>query len=287
MSFLKITNPQQRDTLVNEFLATRRNIQDSNLAQRMGETQAKRSVSKLFKPVVESQEKIVKELVPIKEGIQTISTAAQQYPMTPAPLPALEGPSYGDEMIGPVAAEYLKKFASRRKDVDRTFGIYNKDNDFFIGDKRVGVVDDSLMVGEEEYEGTRGLWELLIMNQPNVNLYTQEDYDAYAKIMVTTNALRKGNDANNTIPKANRGWKWKNIMKDIWDEKDQFLGRGLGTTVVLPSDPNALLKRLALLLASKKAGNTGVRNELVSICDELKRQKVIDVNSYKKLMSQL
>ena len=53
---------------------------------------------------------------------------------------------------------------------------------------------------------------------------------------------------------------------------------------VIPSDPKALIKRLDLLLASKQAGNTGVRNELVSICDELLRQDVIDKETYKKLM---
>ena len=48
--------------------------------------------------------------------------------------------------------------------------------------------------------------------------------------------------------------------------------------VVIPSDPNALLERLDLLLASQNAGHTGVVNELVSICDELKRQKVINAD---------
>ena len=48
---------------------------------------------------------------------------------------------------------------------------------------------------------------------------------------------------------------------------------------------NALLERLDLLLASQKAGHTGVRNELVSICDELKRQGVLNSMSYKNLIS--
>ena len=55
--------------------------------------------------------------------------------------------------------------------------------------------------------------------------------------------------------------------------------------VVIPSDPNALLERLDLLLANQNAGHTGVVNELVSICDELKRQKVINADEYKKLNS--
>ena len=61
-------------------------------------------------------------------------------------------------------------------------------------------------------------------------------------------------------------------------------GEGIGV-VVIPSDPNALLERLDLLLSSQEAGRTGVGNELVSICDELKRQGVLDTKTYKTLNS--
>ena len=70
----------------------------------------------------------------------------------------------------------------------------------------------------------------------------------------------------------------------IWKDRSQHEGQGIGTTVVIPSDPDPLLDRLDILLASKAAGNTGVRNEIVSICDELLRQKVFSRNHYKKLM---
>ena len=59
------------------------------------------------------------------------------------------------------------------------------------------------------------------------------------------------------------------------------------STIVIPSDPDALTERLELLLASKAAGNTGVRNELVSICDELPRQKMMSKKQYKKLMTHI
>ena len=67
-------------------------------------------------------------------------------------------------------------------------------------------------------------------------------------------------------------------MKNMGEK--EYEGKGV---VVIPSDPNALLERLDLLLASQEAGHTGVRNELVSICDELKRQDVLDTKAYKKL----
>ena len=55
--------------------------------------------------------------------------------------------------------------------------------------------------------------------------------------------------------------------------------------VIMSSDPNALLERLDLLLSSQKAGHTGVGNELVSICDELKRQGILDTIAYEKINS--
>ena len=53
--------------------------------------------------------------------------------------------------------------------------------------------------------------------------------------------------------------------------------------IYLPSDPDALFERLELLLASKQAGNTGLRNESVAICDELKRLGKLTDDEYKDL----
>ena len=69
------------------------------------------------------------------------------------------------------------------------------------------------------------------------------------------------------------------------DAESEFVeGNGVSTqTIILPSDPNALFEKLDLLLASKKAGNTGVQNEITAIIDELLRQGEIDTERYKKL----
>ena len=136
------------------------------------------------------------------------------------------------------------------------------------------------MLEDEEYEGTPGLWELIVSKKPEN--FTSEDYGNYAKLMVKSNALRAGNKPESNKPKSSRSYKWKNILKDIWDNKEHYTGSGL---TVIPRDPNALLERLDLLLASQAAGHTGVGNELTSICDELKRQGVIDTNAYKKINS--
>ena len=86
--------------------------------------------------------------------------------------------------------------------------------------------------------------------------------------MHLTHALRRNNDESETKPKANKSWKWKHILKPIWDEKDLYTGNDITPsipTIILPCDLIALVDRLDILMASKAAGSTGVRSELVSV----------------------
>ena len=136
------------------------------------------------------------------------------------------------------------------------------------------------MVEGEEYEGTPDLWELIVSK--NQTDYTDDDYDNYARLMLKTNTLHRNNNPDSNYPKSSKGQKWKRILKTIWDNREGYEGSGV---IVIPSNPNALLERLDLLLTSQEAGHTGVRNELVSICDELKRQGVLDTKAYQKLNS--
>ena len=72
----------------------------------------------------------------------------------------------------------------------------------------------------------------------------------------------------------------------IWEQKDLYTADGI-PTIILPSDPNALLEWFDLLMASKAAGNTETRNELVTIYDELLRQDVFDKYINKQIMLKL
>ena len=69
-----------------------------------------------------------------------------------------------------------------------------------------------------------------------------------------------------------------------------YAGNGITPSVptsILPCYPIVLIERLDISMASKVTGNTGVRNELVSVCDELLRQNLIDKHKYKIIMLQL
>ena len=145
----------------------------------------------------------------------------------------------------------------------------DKDGKFYIGSKEAKIKENNIIVGDKEYAGTRGLWELIVATNPDDKIYTNGDYDNYAEIMHSTNALRRSNDESETKPKAKKSWKWKHILKPIWDEKDMYTGNGLTPSVpaiILPCDPIALVERSDILMASKAAGNTGVRYQFAMNC---------------------
>ena len=109
---------------------------------------------------------------------------------------------------------------------DKTFGLRDKDGKFYIGNKEAKIKENNIIVGDKEYAGKPELWELIVARSSDDTIFTNGDCDNHAEIMHSTNALRRNNDESETKPKANRNWKWKHILKQIWDEKDLYTGNG-------------------------------------------------------------
>ena len=280
MSFLKINDPLKRDAIVKEYLELKEKIRSNFLSERIGEQQLQTDLSKFYRPITETQKATTRE---ITEGLKPIREGIEKLPEAIRPLRKKEEEEDEEKLLGlgEIAKDYLK-----RSNTDETFGIRNEKGLSYIGNKQVIIVNDNIIVGDRKFKGTRGLWELLMSKNPNTLHVDDNDYNEYSKLMVKTNALHKDYDPKNPYPRSSKGNKW-NLIRDIWVNREDIRKKegyeeGSGV-VVIPSDPNALLERLDLLLASQEAGHTGVRNELVSICDELKRQGVLDTKAYKKL----
>ena len=299
MSFIKVKDPRKREELIRDFIETRKRIKDNFIAKKVGEAEYQTGLTKLFKPVTETQkataketaEKITQELLPIKESLEKIPA------ITFPAFPAIEMTEEEKTNLGPIATNALKKFL-RRDDADKIYGLRDKNGKFYIGNKLAVIDNNDLIIGKYEYEGTPGLWELITSKNPDKSKYGEEDLEIYAKLLIRSNALRRNYDPDNKRPLSSPGNKWKKLLSPIWKNKHLFKeeeeeeedddpqpstsGTGLK---ILPSDPNALIDRFDLLFSSKKAGHTGVRNEIVSILDELKRQGILKTNEYKKLNS--
>ena len=331
MSFIKVKDPRKREELIRDFIETRKRIKDNFVAKKVGEIEYQTGLTKLFKPVTETQkatakeitdaqkaaaEKITQELLPIKAGIEGLPGAIS-FPT----YPALEMTEEELIKIGPIARKYIQSNLGR---ATTRAGLYSEDDNLKIGYRPVKIENDDIIINDERFKGTPGLWELITSNNiPEKEKYNAADLAGYITIMHITKATYdknnkriggKNNKMNNLIKPlviafekggGNKLIKEINKHFGIKEETDEeetdeeetdeekyevdeeftespIKGTGLK---ILPSDPNALIDHFDLLFSSKKAGHTGVRNEIVSILDELKRQGVLKTNEYKKLNS--
>ena len=176
MSFLKITDPKKRDFIVNEFLKTRENIQQNFLSERVADLSTQYEPSKLFKPVTHMQKDLkegcVSELKPIREGMKNLPKAIRfpQFPSITA-YDDDDGEEEEDVFIGDIVEQYLRKFATV-SGADKTFGLRDKDGKFYIGNKEAKIKEDNIIVGNKEYAGIPGLWELIVARSPDDQIFT-------------------------------------------------------------------------------------------------------------------
>ena len=161
------------------------------------------------------KERLVSELKPIREEMKNLPKAITipQFPSITA-YDDDDGEEEEDVFIGDIAEQYLRKFAIV-SGADKTFGLRDKNGKFYIGNKEAKIKENNIIVCNKEYAGTPRLWELIVARSPDDKIFTNGDYDNYAEIMHSTNALRRNNDESETKPKDNKSWKWKHILKPI------------------------------------------------------------------------
>ena len=342
MSFIKIKDPRKREEIIKDLIETRKRIKDNFIARKVGEAEYQTGLTKLFKPVTETQkattkeiteaqkataERIEKGLLPIKEGIESLTALTIQ---AGDPIPAIKYTEKEKTELGALAVDGLQSTHGRTATLSDIIPVDAKKGLYRINKTPITIKDNDLYISDatQPIKGTLGLWELLTSQGiPNFkDKITKEDLNNYIIIMTVTKAtynknnkrvggndkmknlikplviaLEKGGEEyNKELNKRNYKFKEKETKDKedkTEDEEDEEEGdayklfdtdgeglKGKGLKI-LPSDPNALIDRFDLLFSSKKAGHTGVRNEIISILDELKRQGVINVNEYKKLNS--
>lgn len=183
------------------------------------------------------------------------------------------------------------------------FGIRSENKNLMMGNSKVSFsftnnVNDSLKsiiatVNDKHYEITPGLKELLLRNRPDLSLVTETDKMVYKDMLSNTNAHKRDFNPNGQL-KGDKGLKYRQIIKPLFSEKnyvqhaEQVIQSKSGgylpklkkkyksnTDYVYWDDPNELIDRLRLLIASKNAGNTNHDNEIISIVEELKEAGVI------------
>lgn len=166
---------------------------------------------------------------------------------------------------------------------DVPYGAWLDRGKLKIGNMRLNVMPDKFLIAGSTYDKTRGLHELLFKKIPNLKVITENDLEKYKQILTETNAHRRNFSPKKPI-KSNKGSKYLNIIRPLFKHdkvhtSTESLVQGSGLSFmkqVKPNvdfvywdDPNELVERLKLLIASRDAGNTGLDNDIISIIEEL------------------
>lgn len=170
------------------------------------------------------------------------------------------------------------------------FGVRENDKKFFIGNSRVklSVIGDDenkiyiITVNNKPYELTPGLIEVLLRKNPDLKLVTEGDKFVYKNILLETNVHKRDYDPHGQI-KGDKSLKYRDIIKPLFYDAMTKSGGSLpvlkaykkNTDLVYWDDPNELVERLKLLVASRNAGNCNHDNEILSIIEELKEAGII------------
>ena len=147
-----------------------------------------RDLEETLQPVIASNEKmaqdITKYLAPITEGMEEINRNIEMKKETLRPkIGSKRRLISGD--YGSLAESFLRKYMDDA--VDRSFGIRYENGHFMMGDKILKLYGDNIMLDDEVYVGTSGLWTLITDKSPKT--YTKEDNERYKELLHETNVM--------------------------------------------------------------------------------------------------
>lgn len=187
--------------------------------------------------------------------------------------------SYVDylDQYEPLPRKYINGmyYDENQQEFDHKYGIRldTLTEKLMIGDSNVDIDGSDIIVKNKRYRGTQGLYELLFKKNPKH--YSTEDVDNYKKIVIKTNANRRYYKSNKQVD-GSKLKKYKKIIAPMVSGKGILMEADNNKIDYIHwDDPNELVDRLRLLIASASAGHTGHTNEINSIVEELREAKII------------
>ena len=288
MAFVDIKDPKERDRFVADYISTIKNIQQQSEDEKALGLKRQIDLEKTFNPVIKATEMSTKAITNEIKNIRP-------------PRPTLSVPRKRDwdASNGITAVDYyLNKYSKTY--LDKYYGIQQDGDKLMMGDKEIVVDEDSnIHVDDETFNGTPGLWSLIMLKTPKG--FTDDDFAAYGKLVKTTDVMQHPRSVIIGTNRPEQTRKYTKIFKNITNEndddettgeekRDEVEEEGEATDgsgiQFLPGDIKGLNTKLNLLLAEFAAGNrSSTRNQIVGILDELKRRKRISRKDYTDINS--
>lgn len=214
------------------------------------------------------------DFMPNRKKLNFSSSSSQQSPVVIKQEP-ISSNNEGDAIdLSPYFNALLSKNSDPQYGIRRSRGVLK------IGDSDVQLDQNALAIGSKKFKPSKGLLNLLFYKRPEPKQYTKTDLKTYKQILQHTNGHKIRFNIRSPMRTSKKGYKYNTIIKPMFQT-----GSGLQTEYMIANsnrvdfsywdDPNELVDRLRLLVASSSAGHTGHNNEIISIIEELREARII------------
>lgn len=217
-------------------------------------------------------------------------------------------PSISDDQSNEIEQikENLKIISSAAQ--DNNYGFRSFHGNLYMGKDPVYVKtvnkQNLYSIKKQHWPVTPGLTNLLLSNNPKY--YTEKDLDLYKEMILATNVHKENYNPTGKIRRNEASIKYKKVIDSLFPKRRRSihrkptLGEGYwwqqqrkqqqlkkpqtsyktfnnsgAFNYTYWDNPNELVDRLRLLVASQAAGHTGHNNEIISIIEELREAKII------------
>lgn len=294
------------ENILRELVKSKKILKKKFDSIKQGEVETFNKLEQTFKPLTEPLKKLVKltdenssnfkvfkdenlkfddtSSIKIKKKCDSITASTPIKKEHFAPLKQNDSEANNTEMDNesfysqPSEMELTLTGLYENQEFDTIYGPYKTENDKWkLGNLNIKLNEDKVTIGNKNWALTPGLYSLLFHKKPKQ--YDETELHIYKQILIDTNAHRRNFNANSQI-NGNRGYKYKAVISKLF--ATTYTGEGLmKVNLTKPNyiywdDPNEIVDRLKLLVASQQAGHNNHTNEIVSIIEELREANIIE-----------
>ena len=290
--FVEIYDPKKRNEIIEENLRLRKKLQNKYEEQENTQNETEQDRLELFKPIIDSNQKLQNELIEDRNKIIETLNSFNQLKIEDKPAEkklAIEAPSDSRKhdlrelKVSNLIANYLQDLTNR-SNAGYSLKYDSENSCYTIGNKVVEIDSNNFKIADKNYNATKGLLELLLKKSPNFTVISDSDKQLYKQILDDSRAIYQGFDLKTKRMNSDCTEKWNFIKNELFAPPKT--GSSLNVEF-LPSDANSLVEMLQLSIASYQAGNKNECNKINCILDELVKIKTIKKwqlkNIYKNL----
>ncbi|XP_043481259.1 uncharacterized protein LOC122510569 [Leptopilina heterotoma] len=257
---------------------------------KLGKEEAESVLNETFKPIIQPLQKIINLTDSEHENVKIENVKIEKKEQKEDDSINYESETEKSPDDDKISNKFLYLLNHNRKQcLDSTYGIRKlSDGSLMIGDSPITLEDQFVKIGDKRYLQTPGLLELLFKSKPTRSFISEADERNYKEILIATNAHKKKYSSSESL-RTDKSYKYLNFISQFFPRtptkqpsvsgsslpKFMITNRNFQREYIYWDDPNELVDRLRLLMASQDAGNPSHNNEIMSIIEELRKAKIL------------